>query len=75
MSLRFLADQCIPGTIIRGLEEAGHVVIPLRKCARIDSPDPTVIAKAQELDCILISLNGDFSDIVSYPPSRYRGVL
>ena len=40
-----------------------------------NAPDPDVLAKAQELDAILVSLNGDFSDIVSYPPSRFKGIL
>lgn len=40
-----------------------------------DSDDPVVIARAQELDAILVSLNGDFSDIVTYPPSNYRGSI
>jgi len=34
-----------------------------------------VISKAQELECVLISLNGDFSDIVTYPPQNYKGIL
>lgn len=27
------------------------------------------------MDAILVSLNGDFSDIVRYPPSRYKGIF
>lgn len=34
-----------------------------------------MIAKAQELRTILVSLNGDFADIVTYPPSSYKGVI
>jgi hypothetical protein len=34
-----------------------------------------VIAKAQELEAILVSLNGDFADITTYPPSQYKGIL
>ena len=34
-----------------------------------------VIAKAQEIDAILLSLNGDFADIVNYPPTNYRGIV
>ena len=41
----------------------------------IRSPDSAVIAKAQELKCILISLNGDFLDIVTYPPQNYLGIV
>lgn len=41
----------------------------------MESPDSAVIAKAQALDDISLSLNGDFADIVSYPPSRYKGIV
>lgn len=34
-----------------------------------------VIAKAQEIDAILLSLNGDFADIVTYPPKIYKGIV
>jgi hypothetical protein len=44
-------------------------VLPIR------APDGDVIAKALQLDLILISLNGDFSDIVAYPPAKYRGII
>jgi hypothetical protein len=33
------------------------------------------MAKAQELDAFLLSLNGDFADIVSYPPAHYQGII
>ncbi|HWN94152.1 MAG TPA: hypothetical protein VNT99_03900 [Methylomirabilota bacterium] len=33
------------------------------------------LAKAQELDAILLSLNGDFSDIVAYPPAPFGGII
>ena len=39
------------------------------------SPDAAVIRKAQALNAILLSLNGDFADIVSYPPSDYAGIV
>ena len=34
-----------------------------------------VIAKAQALNAILVSLNGDFADIITYPPSKYKGII
>lgn len=40
-----------------------------------DSADRNVIATAQELDCVLLSLNGDFADIVGYPPADYGGIV
>ncbi len=75
MSLRFLADHCVSEAISHTLEAAGHEVHRLREHLPIDSPDMTVIEKAQEIDAILISLNGDFADIITYPPSDYRGIV
>ena len=75
MKFRLFADQCVPLEIVQTLRQQGHEVILLRDHLPIRSPDPVVIAKAQELDCVLLSLNGDFADIVSYPPANYDGIL
>ncbi len=75
MKLRLFADQCVPLEIVLPLREGGHEVLLLREHLPIRSVDPVVIAKAQELDCVLLSLNGDFSDIVTYPPARYGGII
>jgi predicted nuclease of predicted toxin-antitoxin system len=75
VSLRFFADHCVSTFIIQTLRGAGHEVLRLRDHARPDSPDGVVISKAQEADCILVSLNGDFSDIITYPPGNYQGII
>ena len=75
MKLRLFADQCVPSRIVLALRGQGHEVLLLRDHLAIRAVDPLVIAKAPELDCLLLSLNGDFSDIVTYPPSRYGGIL
>jgi predicted nuclease of predicted toxin-antitoxin system len=75
MRLRFFADHCISNFIIQTLRDAGHEVFRLKHYISTDSPDSVVILKAQELDSILISLNGDFADIVVYPPANYKGII
>ena len=75
MTLRFFADQCVPNPVIEALRDAGHEVLRLRDHIRPDSPDATVIAAAQDLGAVLVSLDGDFADIVTYPPSRYKGII
>ncbi len=75
MALQFFADHCVPSSIIRGLQAAGYTVYCLRDYIRQDTPDDQVLAQAQRMDGILVSLNGDFSDIVRYPPSHYKGIL
>lgn len=71
MSLRFFIDQCVPNSIIEILRNADHEVLILKDYIPIDSLDSLVIT-TQELNAILISLNGDFADIVTYPPAAYR---
>ena len=75
MTLRFFADHCVSNSIIETLRDAGHEVLCLKDHIPTDSPDSVVISKAQELDAILVSLNGDFADIVTYPPEKYRGII
>ena len=75
MTLRFFADHCVSNFIIETLRDAGYEVLRLKDHIPTDSPDSVVVSKAQELDTILISLNGDFSDIVAYPPDKYRGIV
>jgi len=68
MALRFLADHCISNSIIQTLRDANQEVLRLKDVLPVESADAIVIAKAQEIDAILLSLNGDFADIVTYPP-------
>ena len=75
MALRCFADHCISNSIIETLRDANHEVLRLKDYIPTDSPDSVVILKAQALAAILISLNGDFADIVAYPPEKYQGII
>jgi len=75
MGLKFFADHCVPNAVIYALSNAGHEAFILKKHIPRDSPDAVVIAKAQALNAILVSLNGDFADITTYPPSKYKGII
>lgn len=75
MSLFVLSDQCVPREITSYLGEIGHKVTQLREILPPRSLDPVVIAKAQELGAILLTLNGDFADIVAYPPQNFAGII
>lgn len=75
MSLKFFADHCVSNYIIQSLRNADYEVFQLRNYIAKDSADLVVISKAQELDSILLSLNGDFADIVTYPPENYKGIV
>jgi predicted nuclease of predicted toxin-antitoxin system len=73
--LRFLIDHCVSRYVSDALQAAGHEVELLRAYLPPDSADPEVISLAQNLDSILISLNGDFANIINYPPANYAGII
>lgn len=75
MGLRFFTDHCVPNAIRQALRDAGYEVLLLKDHIPIESSDAVVISKAQELDAILVSLNGDFADITNYPPTNYKGII
>ena len=55
MALRFLADHCVSNSTVQTLREAQHEVFRLRDVLPVDSSDAIVLAKAQEIDAVLIS--------------------
>ena len=75
MSLCFFIDQCVPRLVSDSLQSAGYQIELVKDHIPIDSPDPKVIAQAQALAAILLTLNGDFADIINYPPANYGGIL
>ncbi len=75
MGLRFFADHCVATSVLDALSATGSEVLRLRDHLATDSLDPAVIDKAQHLNCLLLSVNGDFADIVKYPPRDYRGII
>lgn len=73
--MRFFADHCVPRSIGEILESDGHEVIRLADRLSLEANDADVIAEAQEIDAVLLSLNGDFAEIIRYPPGQYGGIV
>jgi len=73
--MRFFADHCVPHSIGETLISEGHEVIRLSTQLPSDADDSTVIGEAQEMGAILLSLNGDFADLIRYPPENYGGIV
>ena len=75
MALEFFADHCIPRSVVRAFEEKGFGVAILADHLPTNAPDEEVIAKAQELFRVLITMDGDFADLVRFPPENYGGII
>jgi predicted nuclease of predicted toxin-antitoxin system len=63
--LRFFLDNCVPDSVGRVLEAAGHTVIYQRDVIAVDSPDRVVALAAAKNDAILISIDKDHKAIAS----------
>ncbi len=75
MSLKFFTDHCVSNYIIQFLQNEGYEIFQLRDFLPKDTNDRSIILKAKELNSILISLNGDLADIITYPPKDYYGII
>jgi len=75
MILSFFADHCVPNSVISKLRNKGFTVLKLRDFLPVVSPDELVIQKAQELEAVLLTLDGDFSNIINYPPPNFGGII
>lgn len=75
MTLRLYIDQCVPRSVSESLRDAGYAVELLRQHLPINAKDAEVIASAQSLGALLVTLNGDFADIINYPPARFGGII
>jgi predicted nuclease of predicted toxin-antitoxin system len=73
--MRFFADHCVPRSIGETLDSEGHEVIRLSDRLRPDAEDSAVIGEAQKIGAILLSLNGDFANLLRYPPEEYGGIV
>ena len=75
MGVKFFADHCVPSSVVNILQREGFEILILKDYLPTDAADPLVLEKAGELGAVLLSLNGDFADIVSYPPKNHHEVI
>jgi predicted nuclease of predicted toxin-antitoxin system len=75
MSLLFFIDHCVPRSVSESLRDAGYQIELLKDHLPTDAADNLVLAHAQKLDAILITLNGDFANIINCPPAHYGGIM
>jgi hypothetical protein len=60
----------VSNVIMQTLRDTGHDVLRLQDQLPIESPDPVVIAKAQELDALLLSLERRFCGYCQLSPGK-----
>jgi predicted nuclease of predicted toxin-antitoxin system len=63
--MKFFMDECVPDSVGKALQEAGHEVIFLRDVIAKGSPDEFVAKISEILGAILVTHDSDFRAIAS----------
>jgi predicted nuclease of predicted toxin-antitoxin system len=73
--MSILVDQCVPRKFRRLLREWGYKASLVQEHIKPESPDSAVIALAQKLDSVLLTVDMDFANLLDYPPQNYQGII
>lgn len=73
--MKFTVDENLPIDLAELLRQAGHDVVTLSDHHDAGERDALLIRSCQQDESILVTLDVDFADIRSYPPSEYPGII
>ena len=73
--MRFKVDENLPVEVAEMLQQAGHDAATALEQHLGGSDDAQLAALCQLESRILVTLDMDFSDIRSYPPTEYPGLV
>ena len=73
--MKFKTDENLPVEVVGLLRQAGHDAQSVMDQQLAGHPDGDVAAVCQAEQRALVTLDLDFSDIRSYPPEDYVGII
>ena len=73
--MSILLDHCTPRRYAKLLREWGYTAEVLTSYLAADTADPDVLALAQSLDAVLLTVDLDFANILHYPPQSHNGII
>lgn len=65
----------MPRRYLRLLDEWGYAATVSSRHIAADAADVDVIALAQGLDAVLLTVDLDFASVLDYPPAKYGGIV
>lgn len=73
--MRFKVDENLPVQCVDLLRAAGHDALSVPDQGLAGAPDPQVAHACKDEQRVLVSLDLDFADIRTYPPSESGGII
>jgi predicted nuclease of predicted toxin-antitoxin system len=72
--MRLLADECLDGRLIQGLQHAGHDVLAVRDASR-GAGDRAILERARRERRVLVTEDKGFGELVVRRKSRVAGLI
>ncbi len=73
--MRFKLDENVPISVKGAFLEAGHEASDVYEEGLAGTPDETIAAACRTKEMLLVTLDQDFANIVTYPPSTHPGIV
>ena len=73
--LHFLVDASLPGPTATVIRACGHDATDVRDIGLRAATDDQIAAYARTNRFSIISADGDFGDVTTYPPANYEGLV
>jgi predicted nuclease of predicted toxin-antitoxin system len=73
--MQFKIDENLPIEIANLLNDAGHNAKTIHDEDLVGQPDSTIADVCRNETRILVTLDRDFADIRTYPPSDFHGIV
>lgn len=73
--MKFKVDENLPVRCVDLLREAGHDALSVLEQGLVGAPDAQLAEVCSSEERILVSLDLDFADLRTYPPSESAGIV
>ena len=73
--MRFKVDEYLPAQCVDQVRDTGHAALSVHDQGLSGAPDPRVAEVCTAEERVLVSLDLDFADIRTYPPSESAGII
>lgn len=73
--MKFKIDENLPVEIAELLQECGHDAMTVIEQNLSGEKDPEIALICQKEERSIVTLDLDFSDIRTYPPEKYHGII
>jgi predicted nuclease of predicted toxin-antitoxin system len=73
--MRFKVDENLPIEVAEILRSSGYDAMTIHEQFMVGKPDATVADICRDEKRAIVTLDLDFSDIRTYPPSKYSGII